>query len=170
MRLNFRVSILSLKYQSFELVLTNKNSEVIIQCLYYRTVFIHLYHKTMSCHRIMLGIKQPRDYMTNESQYHLSGQALLRQRQLKFTGHCSRIPTDGPDNRFVIYESKIRSSLRPDVLRTIYLNQISSHILPDEKTLEDNQIRRMAANKSEQSQLFVVSKKKNPLDRLSQLE
>ena len=37
---------------------------------------------------------------------------------------------------------------------TKYLNQILSHILPGEKTLEVNEIRKMKANKSEWSQIF----------------
>ena len=50
---------------------------------------------------------------------------------------------DEPTNRFVIYESKIRSSLRAGKPRTTYLNQISYHILPGEKTLEANWIRNL---------------------------
>ena len=33
--------------------------------------------------------------------------------QIKFTGHCIRMPTEEPANHFVIYESNIRSPLRP---------------------------------------------------------
>ena len=129
---------------------------------------------TRTCYRIMLDIKQSRDHVTNQSLYHLTGQAPLcetiRERQLKFTGHCIRMPTDEPANRFVIYESKIRASLRSGAPRTTYLHQISSHILPGEKALEANEIRKMAVNKSKWSQLFVVSKKKKPPDRSSQPE
>ena len=80
------------------------------------------------------------------------------------------MPTYEPANRFVIYESKIRSSLRSGASRTRYLNPISSHILPGEKTLEANELRKMAINKSKWSLLFVVSKKKKPPDRSSQPE
>ena len=62
-------------------------------------------------------------------------------------------------NRFAIYESKIRSSLRPSAPRTTYLNQISSHLLPVEKALVANKIRKMVLKISEWSHLFVVSKK-----------
>ena len=48
---------------------------------------------------------------------------------LKFIGRCIRMPTDQPDNRFVIYESNIGPSLRPGTPKTTYLNQISSKIL-----------------------------------------
>ena len=50
------------------------------------------------------------------------------------TGFACHMPTDEPDNQFVIYESRIRSSLRPGAPNTTYSNQISSHILrSDEK-------------------------------------
>ena len=83
---------------------------------------------TITCYCIMLDIKQPPDQVTNQSLYHFTGQALLSERQLKFTGHCIRMPTDEPTNHFVIYESKNRSSLRQGAPRTAYLHQISSHI------------------------------------------
>ena len=45
-----------------------------------------------TCYRIILGIKQSRDHMTNQSLYQLTGQVSLREtireRQPKFTGHC----------------------------------------------------------------------------------
>ena len=66
----------------------------------------------------MLGIKQYRYHVTNQSLYQLTGQVPLREtireRQLKFTGHCNRIPEDKPAKRFSIHESSIKSSLRPE--------------------------------------------------------
>ena len=122
----------------------------------------------------MVGIKQSRDHVTNQSLYQLTGQVPLREtireRQLKFTGHSNRMLKDEPANRFFIYESRIKSSLRPGAPRTTYLNQISSHILKSgEKSHETVEIRKMAAKKSEWSHLFVVFKKKKPLDRSSKL-
>ena len=133
---------------------------------------LDIYART--CYRIMLGIKQSRNHVTNQSLYQLTGQVPLREtireRQLKFTGHCIRMPKDEPANRFFIYESRIKSSLRPGAPRTTYLNQISSHILQSgEKSLEAAEIRKMAVKKSEWSQVFVVSKKKKPPDRSSKL-
>ena len=125
-----------------------------------------LLDKNLTCYRIMLGIKQSIDHVTNQSLYQLTGQVPLHERQLKFTGHCIRMPTDEPTNRFVIYESRIKSSLRSGAPRTTYLNQILSQ--SGEKSLEE-EIRKMAVNKSEWSQLFVVSKKKKPTDRPSKL-
>ena len=70
----------------------------------------------------------------------------------------------------ILYESRIKSSLRPGAPKTTLLNQISSHILQSgEKSLEVGEIRKMAVNKSEWSKLFVVSEKKKPPDRSSKL-
>ena len=75
-----------------------------------------------TCYRIIQAIKQSREHATNDSLYHLIGQAPLNERQLEFTCHCIRMPSDEPANRFIIYESKIRQSLRPDAPKTKYLN------------------------------------------------
>ena len=70
-----------------------------------------------------------RDHVANQSLYQLTGQVPLREtireRQLKFTGHCICMPKDELANRFVIYESRIKSSLRPGASKTTFLNQIS---------------------------------------------
>ena len=88
---------------------------------------------TRACYRIILGIKQSRNHVANESLHHLD-QALISknisERQLKFTGDCIRLPTRDPSYRFIIYESKIRWSFRPSTPKTTYLNEISFHILP----------------------------------------
>ena len=101
------------------------------------------------CYRIILGIKQSRDHLTNQSLYQLTGQVTLCkticERNLKFTRHCNRMSTDEPSNRFFIYESRIKSSLRPGAPRTTYLYQISSHIQQSgEKSFEAGEIRKMA--------------------------
>ena len=117
-----------------------------------------------ACFRIMLGIEQSRDQVTNQSLYQLTGQVPLSERHLKFTGHCIRMPTDEPAYQFVIYESMIRSFLRPGAPRTKYLNKISSHIQLQSgvKSIKAEEIGKMASEKSDRSQLFVVSKKKPP--------
>ena len=83
-----------------------------------------------TCYGNMLDIKQSWEQVTNKSLYQLTGQVpireTIRERQLKFTGHYIHMPTDELANCFVIYESKIRSSLRSDAPRATYLNQISS--------------------------------------------
>ena len=60
----------------------------------------------------MLGIKQSQYHVKNESLYHLNDQKPLLERHLKFKDHCICMPTYDSANRFVIYEFKIRSSLR----------------------------------------------------------
>ena len=127
-----------------------------------------------TCYRIMLGIKQSRDHVTNERLYQRVNQVpireMIRERQLKFTGHCIRMPTDEPINRFVLYESKVRPSLRPGAPIRTYRQQISSHLLPGEKALEATEIWKIAVNKSSWNKHFVVSKKKKPPDLSSELE
>ena len=124
-----------------------------------------------TCYHIMLGIKQSRDHVINQSLYQLTCQVLLRARQLKFTGHCISMPQDEPANRFFIYLSRIKSSLRSGAPKATYLNQISSHIQQSgEKYLEAGEITKMELNKSEWSHLFVVSKKKKLPDRSFKLK
>ena len=59
----------------------------------------------------MLGIKQSQDHVTNENFYQRVNQVpiseMIRERQLNFTGHCIRMHTDEPINRFFLYESKV---------------------------------------------------------------
>ena len=66
----------------------------------------------------MLGIKQTQDHVTSERLYQRVNQVQIRENirewQLKFKGNCTRMPTDEPVNRFVIYESKVRLSLQPE--------------------------------------------------------
>ena len=110
-----------------------------------------LYIYARTCYRIMLVIKtiqsprvQPKSVPT-----YVSLRETIRERQIKFKVHCIRMPKVEPAKRFVIYESRIKLSLRPGAPKTTYLNQISSHILQSgEKSLEAG---KMAANKSEWS-------------------
>ena len=92
---------------------------------------------------------------------------MIRERQLKFTDHFIRMPTDEPINLFVLYESKIKPSLRPGTPTRTFRQQISSHLLPDEKALEATEIWKIAVNESVWNKHFVVSKKKKPQDLLS---
>ena len=54
----------------------------------------------------MLWIKRSRGHVTNQSLYQLTGQVpfseTIREGELKFTGHCIRMPTVEPANGFVI--------------------------------------------------------------------
>ena len=49
---------------------------------------------------------------------------MIRKRQLKFTGDCILMLIDEPNNRFVLYESKVRSPLRPGAPTSTYRQQI----------------------------------------------
>ena len=122
----------------------------------------------------MLGIKLSRDHVTNERLYQRVNQVpireMIRDRPLKFTGHCIRMSADEPINRFVLYESKVRPSLRPGAQTRTYRQQISSHLLPGEKALEATEIWKIAVNKSAWNKHFVVFKKKKPPDLSSELE
>ena len=58
------------------------------------------------------------------------------------------IPNDEPVNRFVINESKVRPSLQPEAPARTNRLQISSHLLPGERSLHATQIRKMVVKKS----------------------
>ena len=79
-----------------------------------------MYTKMKGFH-VMLGILQSRDQFTNQSMFHKTGKGTIRERRLKFPGHLTSMLTDEPDNQFVIYESRFRSSLRPEAPMTTYL-------------------------------------------------
>ena len=121
-----------------------------------------------TCYRIILGVKQSRDHITDEVLYQRAGQEciseLVCKRQLSFTGHCLRMDIDEPIHRYLFYESAIKRNTRSGRLRKTYRQQISSHIHPDEPTYEVDQIRSWAANKSQWSNHFVVPRKKRPPD------
>ena len=74
----------------------------------------------------MLAIKKFIEKVTNVSLYHLTGQMPLREtirEHHKLTGHGVFIPTEKPGNSFVMFEPKIRLSLRTEAPRTTFLNQ-----------------------------------------------
>ena len=99
----------------------------------------------------------------------------IRERQLKFTVHCIRIPTGEPANRFVIYESMTKSSPRTGAPRTTCLNQISSHnIQTGEKFLEAGEISKMQVNtrknkNGNNKRRFILKRRFLPLLKLTPL-
>ena len=115
----------------------------------------------------MLGIKQLRDHVTNERLYLRVYQVpisqMILEHQFKFKGHCFRMPTHEPINRFVFFESKVRPSLRPGAQTSPYRQHILSYLIPDEKATEAEKLK-IAVNKSGCNKHFVVSKKKKPPD------
>ena len=130
-----------------------------------------------TCYRIMLGIRLTKDnHMTNDELYKRVEQTTIREtiraRQLKFTGHCLRMATEEPAHRFVLYESKIKPSLRPGAPRKTYRQQITSYLLRDENAnaLEADLIRKWAENRTTWSSHFAVPRKKKPPDPLFELD
>ena len=91
--------------------------------------------------------------------YHLTVQAPLRETihepKLDFKGHCISMLTDS--NSFVIYLVQDKVIFSTGHGRTTYRHQILFQILPSEKMLEANKIKKMVVNKSKWSQLFFVS-------------
>ena len=73
-----------------------------IICLVHMDIYGGIYRETwhlcLTCYRIMLDIKQSQDNVTNERLYQRVNQVpireMIRVRQLKFTDHCIRLPTD----------------------------------------------------------------------------
>ena len=106
-----------------------------------------------TCYRIILEVRQAEDHMTNADLYKKVSQRpirdIVRERQLKFTGHCLRMEKDEPANVYVLYKSEVRQNQqgRPNIN---YYDQISTYLTHDSKIkLEVEQIARMARDKNE---------------------
>ena len=106
-----------------------------------------------TCYRIMLGVRQSDDHMTNDELYKKSAQRpireLIRERQLKFIGHCLRMDREEPANIYALYKSEVGQNPvgRP---RETYLDQISRYVTTDKRVkLSGEEIARKARDKSE---------------------
>ena len=123
-----------------------------------------LYISERIWYRIMLGIKQFRNHVTNQRWTCTSLLAMFSSaRRSASVNLCSQVNVSTFQQKKVIYESRIKSSLRPGTPRTAFLNQIWSHILQSgEKSLEAGDIRKMMVNKFEWSQIFWCLRKKKP--------
>jgi hypothetical protein len=101
-----------------------------------------------TCYRIMLGINQKKDRLTNVELYKRAGNQrpvheIIRERQLKFTGHCLRLQTEEPANLYMLYEYKIN-------VKPTFLKQISNYLSRDAgPSLRVEEIVRYAKNKSD---------------------
>jgi hypothetical protein len=64
----------------------------------------------------MLGIHQSESHTTNEQLYKLADARpisdIIRERKLKFIGHCLRMPTEEPANIYALYPSHMAESHR----------------------------------------------------------
>ena len=75
------------------------------------------------------------------------------------------MPEDEPINRFILYESKIRLSLRRGAPKKTYRQQISTYLFPEgEDALNSEEIRRLAKDKDTWRKHFVVPRPKKPPD------
>ena len=106
-----------------------------------------------TCYRIMLGIRQSDVHMRNEELYKKCAQRpireLVRERQLKFIGHCLRMDKEEYTNIDALYKSDVGQNPvgRP---KETYFDQISKYVSADKRTkLTGDEIARKARDKSE---------------------
>ena len=82
-----------------------------------------------TCYRIMLGIRQSEAHMKNDELYKITKQrpikSLIRERQLKFIGHCLRMPSEEPANIYALTHHPTVMKTPSAATRTKY-----HHILP----------------------------------------
>jgi hypothetical protein len=108
-----------------------------------------------TCYRIMLGIKQKTDRLTNVELYKRVGHQrpvheIVRERQLRFTGHCLRLPAEEPANLYMLYEYKNNTKPKLGRPRHTFMKQISNHLTRKAgPSLSVEEIIRYAKNKSD---------------------
>ena len=101
-------------------------------------------------YRLMLGIKRT-NRVSNNQIYEITGQAplvqLIKQRQLRFIGHCLRKPPTELVNQYALYTPKAnhghRGRGRP---KMTYLNYIAG-LINNEVLPTEQEIRNLAANR-----------------------
>ena len=128
----------------------------------------------------MQGIKQRLDHLKKNRFYQevnqVPFQEKISERKLKMASHCISTPTDEPStalsytNRklYLLFNQELKKN--SSCIRSTYRQQIFSHLLPDEKTLEAKDIRKMSIRKSTWNKHFVVFKKKKPPGLSSEIE
>ena len=103
----------------------------------------------------MLGINQKKDRLTNVELYKRVGHPrpvheIVRERQLRFTGHCLRLPAEERANLYMLYEYKINTKPKLGRPRHTFLKQISNYLIRDVgPSLRVEEIVRNAKNKSD---------------------
>ncbi len=107
-----------------------------------------------TCYRIMLGINQKKDRLTNVELYKRVGHQrpvheIVRERQLRFTGHCLRLPAEKPANLYMLYEYKINTKPKLGWPRHTFLKQISNYLVWSAFSPPVEEIFRYAKNKSD---------------------
>ena len=115
-----------------------------------------------TCYRIILGVRQAEVHMKNDELYKKVSQRpirdQIRERQLKFTGHCLRMDKEELPNIYILYKSEIRQNHKGRANMN-YHDQISTHLTNDAKVkLDVDQIARMARDKKGWFQSVVPKK------------
>ncbi len=129
------------------------------------------------CYRMILGIRQAEDHVTNDELYRRAERGpiseLIRHRQLKFLGHCLRMSDDEPANTYALYESNI-GTLNVGRPKTTYIQHITQDLQEKQRILRISggpltvkTIAEWAKDKAKWNALFVVPRKKRPPDPTS---
>ncbi len=120
-------------------------------------------------YRIMLGIRQKDDHITNGELYRRVQQRPIsdhvQHRQLKFVGHILRMPETEPVRTYALYESKIKDKREVGRPKTTYTDQISLYLSGDKQLpLTANVITEAAENKLVWNNHIAVFWNKKPPD------
>jgi hypothetical protein len=115
-----------------------------------------------TCYRIMFNIKQAEEHVSKQQLYRRTGQRpireIVRERQLKFTGHCIRMNKEEYTNIYALYKSEVGHNPigRP---KETYLDLISKYVSGDKRIkLIADEIARMASDKGKWRQIVVPKK------------
>ena len=117
-----------------------------------------------NCYRTILNIRQSDDHVSNDDLYSRVKQRpirdIIRERQLRFIGHCLRMKEDEPARIFALYKSNMGKN--PPGNRLTYRSQISKyiskHISNDKKEiLEAEEIARYAKDKESWKRIVAPS-------------
>ena len=110
----------------------------------------------------MLNIRQTEEHVTNQELYRRTGQRpirdVIKERQLKFTGHCLRMDKEEYTNIYALYKSEVGQNPvgRP---KETYLDQISRYVSGDKRIKHTaDEIARKASDKEEWKQIVVPKK------------
>ena len=121
-------------------------------------------HDTFSrtFYRIIQEVREAEVHMKNNELYKKVSQRpirdQIRERQIKFTGHCLRMDKEELPNIYILYKSDIRQNQKGRANMS-YHDQISTYLTNDPKVkLEVDQIARMARDKKGWSQSVAPKK------------
>ena len=104
------------------------------------------------CYRMMIGINQSEDHITNEKLYQLASSRpisdTIRERQLQFIGHCLRMDPKEPANIYALYNGIPGASNRRGAPVRSYYDQIATHSCTDKQLkLTNEEIRKLAQDR-----------------------